>query len=130
MNLFKIEKEEKENLFKKCLSLEENIKTNLYEISKLKNKNQNNLSSTILPTFDNERILLTEKENKKLQINYNILNEKLRMTEQELETFKSEALLMKNSSNNSRNKSRSFDLLTDNFVEDISDETNNLRVIN
>lgn len=126
LNLFKKEKEEKENLFKKCQNLEEKIKVNIDEIAQL--KHQNNLSSSILQSPDQERILLTENENKKLQNDFNMLNEKLRMTEKQLETFKSEALLSRSNSNNLRNKSRSVDLLTDAFDNNNTDETNNLRV--
>ena len=147
MNLFKKEKDEKEELLKKCNSLETNIKRQLKEIEDLK-KNQsetpNSHSSNMLPSgpsdnncYSNEyyyKLNSIEEENIKLHNELKRLVEKLQKTETELEKYKINAEIEKlnNLSNNSsatqKKPINDVDFNEGHFVA--SNDNNKLKVIN
>lgn len=142
MNLFKKEKEEKEQLLQKCNSLENNIKKHLKEIEELKkSQNEKNSKQTINhigPTDNNSysnesyyKLNAIEKENIKLHDDLKKLLEKLQKTESELEKYKINAEIDKlnNLSNTSPATQNKFiDDNASNEIQFISNDSNKLKV--
>ena len=94
LNLFKQEKEEKENLLRKCELLEDTVKRNMEEVKELKSQSARSLTSIFSPRKQqmseeaDESMKKIEKENKKLQSDVRGLAEKLEKTESQLEVMK------------------------------------------
>ncbi len=100
LNLLKIEKEEKENLIRKCESLEASLKKNNEEYNN-KSSKLNRSSKLDNDEDDKNRRDLDELEKENSDLNKEVKNliEKLKKTEYEFEKFKTEAELnaLKNS---------------------------------
>ena len=94
LNLLKIEKEEKENLIRKCESLEASLKKNNEEYNSKSSKLSRSSKLDIDEDDKNRRDLTQlEKENSELNKEVKNLIEKLNKTEYEFEKFKTEAEL-------------------------------------
>jgi hypothetical protein len=144
LNLFKKEKEEKEQLLQKCNSLENNIKKHLKEIEELK-KYQNETGYKQLsvnqsgPSDNNSysndsyyKLNAIEKENIKLHDDFKKLLEKLQKTESELEKYKINAEIEKlnNLSNNSPATQKKFgEDNSSNEIQFVHNDSNKLKVI-
>ena len=144
LNLFKKEKEEKEQLLQKCNSLENNIKKHLKEIEELK-KYQNASGFKQLsvnqsgPSENNSysndsyyKLNAIEKENIKLHDDFKKLLEKLQKTESELEKYKINAEIEKlnNLSNNSPATQKKFgEDNSSNEIQFVHNDSNKLKVI-
>lgn len=144
LNLFKKEKEEKEQLLQKCNSLENNIKKHLKEIEELK-KYQNETGYKQLsvnksgPSDNNSysndsyyKLNAIEKENIKLHDDFKKLLEKLQKTESELEKFKINAEIEKlnNLSTNSPAMQKKFgEDNSSNEIQFVPNDSNKLKVI-
>ncbi len=143
MNLFKKEKEEKEQLLQKCNSLESNIKKHLKEIEELRKNQDDKGSKQILnggPSHNNSysnesyyKLNAIEKENIKLHDDLKRLLEKLQKTESELEKYKINAEIEKlnNLSNNNSPALQKKTIDTNGSSENpyVSNESNKLKVM-
>ncbi len=100
LRMIKIERQEKEELLKKCAQLEDNIKSNINEIERFKK----------VKNTDNGKMGLdgVVEENKKLYNELKLVNERMRRAETELEQFRTESFLVKDQGRNDRNDSLLF----------------------